>query len=76
MNAKDSDNETPLHLCADYGSERVFDLLIEHGANPSILNAQNESPIELLIESSSTTMQRKARRKKYKKILKNVPLEK
>eukprot|EP00944_MAST-04C_sp_MAST-4C-sp1_P003033 g3033.t1 len=76
VNAKDSDNETPLHLCADYGSERVFDLLIEHGANPSILNAQNESPIELLIESSSTTMQRKARRKKYKKILKNVPLEK
>ena len=49
----------PLHLCADYGSERVFDLLIEHGVNLSILNAQNESPIELLIESSSTTMQRK-----------------
>tara|TARA_B100000674_G_C37464280_1_gene744059 strand:+ start:57 stop:662 length:606 start_codon:yes stop_codon:yes gene_type:complete len=78
VNAKDKDYETPLHLCADYGSEKVFDLLIEHGANPFILNTQNQSPIELLIESSSTTMQRKARRKKYKKILKsakNVPLE-
>ena len=69
VNAQDRDKETPLHLCADYGNEKVFDLLLEHGASPLVRNVENQSPIELLIESASTTMQRKARRKKYKEIL-------
>ena len=69
VNICDIDNESPLHLCAEYGSEETFDLLLKYGANPSFKNKDNETALALLIDSSKTISQKHYRQKKYFDIL-------
>ena len=69
VNACDIDYESPLHLCAEYGSEKTFDLLLKYGADPSLKNKDNETPLDLLIDSSKTIAQKHNRRKKYFDVL-------
>ena len=69
VNACDINNESPLHLCAEYGSEETFDLLLKYGANPSLKNKDNETALDLLIDSSKTIAQKHNRQKKYFDVL-------
>ena len=65
INVCDVDLETTLHLCADYGSEETFDMLLKHGGNPSLKNNENETPTDLLLDSSKTISEKKFRERKY-----------
>lgn len=44
VNARNIQNDTPLHWAAFYGSPEVAKLLIESGANLKALNAKGETP--------------------------------
>ncbi|XP_034152026.1 ankyrin repeat and SAM domain-containing protein 1A isoform X4 [Esox lucius] len=47
MNAKNNDNETPLHCAAQYGHSEVVRLLLEELTDPTMRNNRFESPLDL-----------------------------
>lgn len=46
LSQSDNDGNTPLHLAAIYGHFGVAKLLLENGANPSLLNTEGDTPAE------------------------------
>ncbi|XP_051805691.1 ankyrin repeat and SAM domain-containing protein 1A isoform X8 [Acanthochromis polyacanthus] len=47
INAKNNDNETPLHCAAQYGHSRVVRLLLEELTDPTMRNNKFETPLDL-----------------------------
>ncbi|XP_077060773.1 ankyrin repeat and SAM domain-containing protein 1A isoform X4 [Siphateles boraxobius] len=47
INAKNNDNETPLHCAAQYGHTRVVQLLLEELTDPTMRNNKFETPLDL-----------------------------
>ncbi|XP_017265048.1 ankyrin repeat and SAM domain-containing protein 1A isoform X6 [Kryptolebias marmoratus] len=47
INAKNNDNETPLHCAAQYGHSRVVRLLLEELTDPTMRNTKFETPLDL-----------------------------
>ncbi|XP_013865968.1 ankyrin repeat and SAM domain-containing protein 1A isoform X6 [Austrofundulus limnaeus] len=47
INAKNNDNETPLHCAAQYGHTRVVRLLLEELTDPTMRNNKFETPLDL-----------------------------
>jgi 26S proteasome non-ATPase regulatory subunit 10 len=47
VNTRDSVANTPLHLACEEGHGDTAVLLIEHGADPDILNKDSQTPIDL-----------------------------
>ncbi|XP_051515710.1 ankyrin repeat and SAM domain-containing protein 1A isoform X3 [Myxocyprinus asiaticus] len=47
INAKNNDNETPLHCAAQYGHSQVVQLLLEELTNPTMRNNKFETPLDL-----------------------------
>ncbi|KAJ8016714.1 hypothetical protein DPEC_G00010190 [Dallia pectoralis] len=47
INAKNNDNETPLHCAAQYGHSEVVRLLLEELTDPTMRNNRFESPLDL-----------------------------
>ncbi|XP_060913504.1 ankyrin repeat and SAM domain-containing protein 1A-like isoform X1 [Labrus mixtus] len=47
INAKNNDNETPLHCAAQYGHSRVVQLLLEELTDPTMRNNKFETPLDL-----------------------------
>ncbi|KAL1021060.1 hypothetical protein UPYG_G00008170 [Umbra pygmaea] len=47
INAKNNDNETPLHCAAQYGHTQVVRLLLEELTDPTMRNNRFESPLDL-----------------------------
>jgi hypothetical protein len=45
VNARTTAGDTPLFLAVRYQLNRMVELLLKHGANPSIANIQNETPL-------------------------------
>jgi ankyrin repeat protein len=46
IDARDVDDETPLHHAAQNGRTLVAQLLLEHGADPNARNDSGETPSE------------------------------
>ncbi|XP_043064447.1 rabankyrin-5 isoform X2 [Drosophila ficusphila] len=42
---------SPLHLCCQWGLNKVLQTLIDHGANVNVLDAENKSPLHIAIEN-------------------------
>ena len=42
-----------------------LDMLLKHGGNPSLKNNENETPTDLLLDSSKTVSEKKFRERKY-----------
>lgn len=42
-----SDGETPLHLAAAFGRKDAVELLLDHGADPSVADGDGRTPSEL-----------------------------
>jgi ankyrin repeat protein len=42
-----SDGETPLHLAAAFGHKDAVELLLDHGADPSVRDREGRTPAEL-----------------------------
>ena len=40
-------------------------MLLKHGGNPSLKNNENETPTDLLLDSSKTVSEKKFRERKY-----------
>lgn len=49
VNATDEGKNTPLHIAYKLGYTGIANLLLAHKANPSLLNAQGLSPIQLSV---------------------------
>uniref|UniRef100_A0A671LBC2 Ankyrin repeat and sterile alpha motif domain containing 1A n=1 Tax=Sinocyclocheilus anshuiensis TaxID=1608454 RepID=A0A671LBC2_9TELE len=47
INAKNNDNETPLHCAAQYGHTQVVQLLLEELTDPTMRNNKFETPLDL-----------------------------
>ncbi|KAF7209125.1 ankyrin repeat and SAM domain-containing protein 1A isoform X4 [Nothobranchius furzeri] len=47
INAKNNDNETPLHCAAQYGHTRVVRLLLDELTDPTMRNNKFETPLDL-----------------------------
>ncbi|XP_042568581.1 ankyrin repeat and SAM domain-containing protein 1A-like isoform X4 [Cyprinus carpio] len=47
INAKNNDNETPLHCAAQYGHTEVVQLLLEELTDPTMRNNKFETPLDL-----------------------------
>ncbi|XP_071332934.1 ankyrin repeat and SAM domain-containing protein 1A-like isoform X1 [Trachinotus anak] len=47
INAKNNDNETPLHCAAQYGHSQVVRLLLEELTDPTMRNNKFETPLDL-----------------------------
>ncbi|XP_058861025.1 ankyrin repeat and SAM domain-containing protein 1A-like isoform X2 [Acipenser ruthenus] len=47
INAKNNDNETPLHCAAQYGHSQVVQLLLEELTDPTMRNNKFETPLDL-----------------------------
>ncbi|XP_063745687.1 ankyrin repeat and SAM domain-containing protein 1A-like isoform X2 [Eleginops maclovinus] len=47
INAKNNDNETPLHCAAQYGHSRVVRMLLEELTDPTMRNNKFETPLDL-----------------------------
>ncbi|XP_072553519.1 ankyrin repeat and SAM domain-containing protein 1A [Salminus brasiliensis] len=47
INAKNNDNETPLHCAAQYGHSEVVRLLLEELTDPTMRNNRFETPLDL-----------------------------
>ncbi|XP_072558013.1 ankyrin repeat and SAM domain-containing protein 1A-like isoform X2 [Paramormyrops kingsleyae] len=47
INAKNHDNETPLHCAAQYGHTEVVRLLLEELTDPTMRNSKMETPLDL-----------------------------
>ncbi|KAM9429344.1 ankyrin repeat and SAM domain-containing protein 1A-like [Salvelinus alpinus] len=47
INAKNNDNETPLHCAAQYGHTQVVHLLLEELTDPTMRNNKFETPLDL-----------------------------
>ncbi|KAL3064591.1 hypothetical protein OYC64_000775 [Pagothenia borchgrevinki] len=47
INAKNNDNETPLHCAAQYGHTRVVQMLLEELTDPTMRNNKFETPLDL-----------------------------
>ncbi|XP_048839756.1 ankyrin repeat and SAM domain-containing protein 1A-like isoform X1 [Brienomyrus brachyistius] len=47
INAKNLDNETPLHCAAQYGHTEVVRLLLEELTDPTMRNSKMETPLDL-----------------------------
>ncbi|XP_037540685.1 ankyrin repeat and SAM domain-containing protein 1A [Nematolebias whitei] len=47
INAKNNDNETPLHCASQYGHTRVVRLLLEELTDPTMRNNKFETPLDL-----------------------------
>uniref|UniRef100_A0A8C6USR8 Ankyrin repeat and sterile alpha motif domain containing 1A n=1 Tax=Neogobius melanostomus TaxID=47308 RepID=A0A8C6USR8_9GOBI len=47
INAKNNDNETPLHCAAQYGHRQVVRLLLEELTDPTMRNNKFETPLDL-----------------------------
>ncbi|KAG5838273.1 hypothetical protein ANANG_G00222030 [Anguilla anguilla] len=47
INAKNNDNETPLHCAAQYGHSEVVRLLLEELTDPTMRNNKFETPLDL-----------------------------
>lgn len=47
INAKNNDNETPLHCAAQYGHTKVVRLLLEELTDPTMRNNKFETPLDL-----------------------------
>ncbi|MFT7812925.1 ankyrin repeat and SAM domain-containing protein 1A-like isoform X1 [Arapaima gigas] len=47
INAKNNDNETPLHCAAQYGHTEVVRLLLEELTDPTLRNSKLETPLDL-----------------------------
>ncbi|XP_017086725.1 rabankyrin-5 isoform X2 [Drosophila eugracilis] len=45
------DKASPLHLCCHWGSTKVLQTLIDHGANVNVINAEYQSPLHVAIEN-------------------------
>ncbi|KAH8987259.1 ankyrin repeat-containing domain protein [Lactarius akahatsu] len=50
VNARDSNNTTPLHVASCEGQLEVARMLLAHGANPKAINDQGQTPLHLLLE--------------------------
>ncbi|CAB0045240.1 unnamed protein product [Trichogramma brassicae] len=52
VNAKDKDGNTPLHLALDhFVNKEVAQLLLKHGANPNLTNAEESTPLHIISKS-------------------------
>jgi ankyrin repeat protein len=51
VNRRDSDGNTALHIAAMYCDSEMVDYLLQHGANPAIVNKHGLSPLAIAIES-------------------------
>lgn len=47
VNAKNSYNDTPLHVAAENGYDDIVNLLIENGANVNAKNNDNMTPLDV-----------------------------
>ena len=50
VNARDEYDNTPLHHAVSVGNIPMVNLLLEHGADPNIVNRDGDSPLELARE--------------------------
>ena len=56
VNAKTEENETPLHIAAEKGLQKIVELLLEHGANPAATNDAGETPLDLATKADIKAM--------------------
>lgn len=47
LNAEDKNKDTPLHIAVHYDQDVAKEILINHGALPTIRNGDNETALEL-----------------------------
>ena len=75
VNAKTEENETPLHIAAEKGLQKIVELLLEHGANPAATNDAGETPLDLATKADIKTMLEAAEEEKRIRLgLAPVPL--
>jgi len=55
VNFPDSQGDTPLHIAAIYGNEKMARCLIEMGANVGITNEESKTALDILLEKIATT---------------------
>ena len=52
VNEKDNDNATPLHLASYNSRLKIVRVLLDHGANIDVENAQGETPLQIVLRSN------------------------
>ena len=53
VNARDEYDNTPLHHAVAAGNAPMVNLLLEHNANPNLVNREGHSPMQLARELAS-----------------------
>ena len=55
INACNEDDNTPLHFAVSKGDVAMVRLLLQHQANPNLLNKQGDSPIQLAFDQAGNS---------------------
>ncbi|CAB0030422.1 unnamed protein product [Trichogramma brassicae] len=52
VDARDRRGDTPLHLALHYGNSNTAELLLRHGADPRVANAQELTPLHIICKNN------------------------